>query len=126
MRNGITNLLSLPLLEEDGFTVSYQTSGEWIVTAPHGKEIIIHRKTNNVCHGFPYLNACSMAAVSMSQTICQHYEGFTKRKVLGTIAVRKAQAMTRHPSNAQFNKMVRYKTIKKCPTKPKHIVSNTG
>jgi hypothetical protein len=42
VRNGITNLLSLPRLETDGFTVSYHAGGNWIVTTPHGKEITFH------------------------------------------------------------------------------------
>ncbi len=37
--NGIPNLLSLPQLEADGFTVSYHTGGNWIITTPQGKEM---------------------------------------------------------------------------------------
>jgi hypothetical protein len=90
VRNGIANFLSLPQLEEDSFTVSYQIGGEWIVTTPHGEEIIFHLKTKSICRGFPYLDMHSTAAVAMVQTICQRYKGFTKCKVLNTIAVRKA------------------------------------
>ncbi len=53
VRNGIANLLSLPQLDGDGFTVSYQTVGTWIVTTPHSKEIIFHREAYGVCCGFP-------------------------------------------------------------------------
>ena len=53
----------------------------------------------------------SKTAVAMIQTVCQRYEGFTKRKVQDAIAAHKAQAMTGHPTNAQFHKMVRNKTI---------------
>jgi hypothetical protein len=42
VRNGIANLLSLPQLETDRFTISYHTGGNWIVTTPHGKEITFH------------------------------------------------------------------------------------
>jgi hypothetical protein len=42
VRNGTANLLSLPQMEADGFTVSYHTGGNWIVTTPHGKEITFH------------------------------------------------------------------------------------
>jgi hypothetical protein len=44
----------------------------------------------------------SMDAVAMIQTIHQHYKGFTKFKVKDTIAARKAQAMTVHPTDTQF------------------------
>ncbi len=53
----------------------------------------------------------------------QHCKGFTKCKVLDAIAAPKAQAMTGHPSDAQFNKMVRNKTIKNCLIKPEHIAN---
>jgi hypothetical protein len=42
VHNGIANLLSLPQLEADEFTVSYHTGGNWIVTTPHGDEITFH------------------------------------------------------------------------------------
>ncbi len=123
MRNGIANLLSLPQLEADGFTVSYHTGGNWIVTTPHGKEITFHREEDGVCRGFPYIDMQSKAAVAMIQTIRQHYEGFTKREVQDAIAARKAQTMTGHLTDAQFLEMVRNETIKNCPIKPKHITN---
>jgi hypothetical protein len=81
VRNGIGNLLFLPQLEADGFAVSYHTGGNWIVTTPHGDDIIFHREEDGVCRGFPYINMQSKAAVAMIQTVRQRYEGFTKRKV---------------------------------------------
>jgi hypothetical protein len=124
VRNGIANLLSLPQLEADGFTVSYHTGGNWILTTPHGNEITFHREENGVCCGFPYIDMQSKAAVAMIQTIHQHYEGFTKREVQDAIAARKAQAMTGHPTDSQFLEMVRNKTIKNCPIKPKPITQS--
>jgi hypothetical protein len=79
--NVIANLLSLPQLEADGFTLSYHTGGNWIVMTPQGKEITFHREENGACCGFPYIDMQSTDAVAMIQTICQQYEGFTKRKV---------------------------------------------
>jgi hypothetical protein len=120
VHNGITNFLSLPQLETDGFTVSYHTGGNRIVTTPHGKEITFHQEEDGVCHGFPYIDMQSKAAVAMIQTVRQRYKGFTKREVQDAIAACKAQAMTGHPTDAQFLEMVRNKTIKNCPIKPKH------
>jgi hypothetical protein len=57
-RNGIANLLSLPQLEDNGFTVSYHTGGNWIITTPQGKDITFHHEPDGVCCGFPYLNMC--------------------------------------------------------------------
>jgi hypothetical protein len=123
MCNGIANLLSLPQLEADGFTVSYHTGGNWIITTPHGKEITLHQEENSVCRGFPYIDMQSNAAMAMIQTVCQQYEGFTKREVQDAIVARKAQAMTGHPTDAQFLEMVRNNTIKNCPIKPEHITN---
>jgi hypothetical protein len=116
MHNGIANLLSLPQLEADGFTVSYHTGGNWIITTPHGEEITFHREEDGMCRGSPYIDMQSKAAVAMIQTVCQRYEGFTKRKVQDAITACKAQAMTGHPTDAQFLEMVRNKTIKIAPS----------
>ncbi len=123
MRNGIANLLSLPQLKADGFTVSYHTGGNWIVTTPHGNEITFHQEEDGVCRSFPYIDMQSKAAVAMIQTVRQRYKGFTKRKVQDAIGARKAQAMTGHPTDAQFLEMVQNKTIENCPIKPKHITN---
>jgi hypothetical protein len=123
VRNGIANLLSLPQLEADGFTVSYHTRGNWIVTTPHGNKITFHREEDGMCRGFPYIDMQSKAAMAMIQTVRQRYEGFIKREVQDAIAARKAQAMTGHPTDAQFLEMVSNKTIKNCPIKPKHITN---
>jgi hypothetical protein len=121
--NGIANLLSFPQLKDNGFTINHHTEGKWIVTTPQGKDITFHRKPESVCHGFLYLNTQSILAVAMVQTIHQHYKGFTKCKVRNAIIACKGQAMTDHPSDAQFQAMVRSNTIKNCPIKPKHIAN---
>jgi hypothetical protein len=46
-----------------------------------------------------------------------------KCKVRNALIAHKGQAMTRHPSDAQFLAMVRSNTIKIFPIKPKHIVN---
>jgi hypothetical protein len=92
--NDNANLLSLSQLEADGFTVSYHTGGNWIVTTPRGEEITFLQEENGICREFPYINMQSMDAVAMIQTICQCYKGFTKRKVKDAIAACKAQAIT--------------------------------
>jgi hypothetical protein len=121
VRNGIANLLSLPQLEDDGFTLSYHTGGNWIITTPQGKNITFHHEPDSVCRGFPYLDMRSELAVAMVQTIRKCYEGFTQRKVRNAIFACKAQAMTGHPSDAQFQAMVSNNSIKNCPIRPTHI-----
>eukprot|EP00957_Ditylum_brightwellii_P042554 3222072-Ditylum_brightwellii.AAC.1 len=34
---GIANLLSIPQLEKDGYTINYNTKRNWVVTTPSGK-----------------------------------------------------------------------------------------
>jgi hypothetical protein len=65
----------------------------------------------------------STDAVAMIQTIHQCYKGFIKCKVKDTIAAGNAQAMTGHPTEAQFMKMVTNVTIKSCPIRPTHITN---
>ncbi len=65
VRNGIANLLSLPKLEAERFTVSYHTGGNWIISTPHGEEITFHREEDGMYCGFPYINMQSKAAVAM-------------------------------------------------------------
>ena len=76
-----------------------------------------------MCRGFPYINMQSTDAVAMIQTVRQQYEGFTKCKVQDATAARKAQAMTSHPTDTQFLKMVSNNSIKNCPVKPQHITN---
>jgi hypothetical protein len=89
VRNGIANLLSLLQLEEDGSTISYLTSGKWIVITPHGEGIIFHHEINGIFCSFPYLDMHSTSTVAMVLTIRQRYKGFTKHKVLNAIAAKR-------------------------------------
>ena len=43
--NGIVNLISIPKLEEDGYTVITNTKGQWKVFTPEGKIILFKRDT---------------------------------------------------------------------------------
>ena len=54
-RNGIANLLSIPQLERDGYTVDYNTKRNWVVTTPEGKEIVFKRDTG-LCDRMPYID----------------------------------------------------------------------
>jgi hypothetical protein len=46
VRKGIADLLCLPQLEADRFTVSYHTGGKWMATTHPGKEITFLREEN--------------------------------------------------------------------------------
>ena len=53
--DGIANLLSLPQLERDGFTIDYNTKKDWVLTTPEGQEIVFKRDTG-VAEGMPYID----------------------------------------------------------------------
>ena len=76
-----------------------------------------------MCCGSPYIDMQTKKAAAMAQTICQRYKEYIKHKVQDAIAAHKAQAMICHPTDAQFQEMVRNKTIKNCPIKPEHITN---
>ena len=45
---GIANLLSIPQLKKDGFRVTSDTHGEWIVYSPSGEKFVFKRDTGNL------------------------------------------------------------------------------
>ena len=49
---GIANLLSIPQLEKDGYTIDYNTKQDWVVTTPEGKCILFLKETG-MCEGMP-------------------------------------------------------------------------
>ena len=54
-KHGMANLLSVPMLEEDGYKISAHTDGDWIVKSPKGKKIIFKRDTG-MTRGMPYID----------------------------------------------------------------------
>ena len=60
---GITNLISIPMLEASGHTVSTHIKGEWKVVTPEGDTITFKRDTG-LCAGMPYID------------LREHKEGF--------------------------------------------------
>ena len=74
---GIANIISIPVLEKNGFRVSYDTNAEWVIHSPEGKEIIFKRDTG-VCDMMPYIDLReNHEGLMMVQTIRQNYEGYT-------------------------------------------------
>ena len=50
---GIANLISIPMLDVDGYTVSTDTNGEWTVVTPGG-DTIPFKRDKGLCVGIPY------------------------------------------------------------------------
>ena len=56
----IANLLSIPQLEKDGFRVTSDTHGEWIVHLPRGEKFVFKRDTGTTAN-MPYIDVCDIA-----------------------------------------------------------------
>ena len=41
-KKGITNLLSVPQIEKDGFIIDYNTNHDWVVTTPTDEKLFQH------------------------------------------------------------------------------------
>ena len=108
---GIANLLSVPHIEADGFTIDYLKKRDWVVTTPESEEIVF-KKDAGKCNGFPFIDMdCQeflaiFQSVSKIETVKGKYEGFTKKNVVKSISERKAQAMIVLPSEKYFKELV--------------------
>ena len=52
---GVTNLISIPMLEKDGYSVSKTTTGEWKVVTPAG-DTIPFKRDKGLTVGMPYID----------------------------------------------------------------------
>ena len=111
-KGGIANLLSIPKLEKDGFCVTSDTHGEWIVYSPGGEKIVFKRDTGNL-KGMPYVDINDVTTAFASEmfananidalqerkieTIRKNIEGFSCKEVKGAHLARIAQSMVAHP-----------------------------
>ena len=120
-RSGIANLLSIPMLENDGYEVDYNTKRDWVVTTPQGKKITFKRDTG-LCDRMPYIDLREhQEGVIMLETVRKNFEGYTKRQVKKAILAREAQAMVAHPTDEKFKQMVSHEKLKNCNVRVEHI-----
>ena len=108
VKNGIANVLSVGQLEKDGFKISYETGGDWVVRTPNGKSLKFKRDTG-MCYGFPYLDlrkTHDLEGLACVQTMRENFEGFTKRELKRAILARQKQQQVGIPSEAEFARMV--------------------
>ena len=102
----MANLLSVPMLEEDGYTISTHTKGDWIVTSPKGTKIIFKRDTG-VCRGMPYIDLREhQAGISMIKTVRKNFEGVTKTQLNKAITARVLQRRIGHPPEERYKEIV--------------------
>ena len=89
--NGIANLLSIPQLEKDGYTVDYNSKRDWVVTTPAGKCLLFKTDTG-MCAGMPYLDIReNHEALVLIQTVRDNFGKFTERQVQRAVASRRCK-----------------------------------
>ena len=103
---GIANLLSIPQLEKDGFRVTSDTKGEWIVYSPRGEKLVFKRDTGSL-KNMPYIDVSDIVEAFAHtnieadqdikaiqerkiETVCIKMKDFSRREVKGAIAAGKA------------------------------------
>ncbi len=99
-QDGIANLLSIPQLEEDGFSID-KTNIKWVVITPKGERIPFKLGVG-LCKGMPYINLRKSHGFDMLETIRANYEGFTKRKGQQAIQAHKTQTMVANLTYESF------------------------
>ncbi len=107
--HGIANLLSIPQLEEDGFTVN-KSSQEWAIITPKGEKIVLKLGVG-LCKGMPYIDLRESHGFAMIKTVRGNYEGFAKREVQRDIEAHQTQVMVAYPTNKSFKQMVSNKNL---------------
>ena len=108
---GIANILSIPQLEKDGYTIDYNTKRDWVVTTPTGKYLLFKSDTD-MCAGMPYLDIReNHEALVLIQTVRDNFGKFTERQVDLAIVSRDMQAHMAHPTDKTFKQMVSGKSL---------------
>ena len=71
--------MSMGLIEREGYKISYETGGTWIINTPEGENIKFKRGTG-AYYVIPYIDMSkNVQTVSMLQTARMNYEGYTKK-----------------------------------------------
>ena len=122
-RNGITNLLLIPQLVQDGYIIDYNTARNWVVMTPEGKEVVFQQDTG-LCHCMPYIDLCEYCeGVIMLKIVRKNFEGYTKRQVKKAILACEAQVIVAHPPNEKFKQMVGHENPRNCNVKVEDITN---
>ena len=114
-------LLSILQLEKDGFRVTSDTHGEWIVYSPGGEKLLFKRDTGNL-KGMPYVDLNDVTTAFASEmfananiealqeckikTIRKNMEGFSRKEVKGAHLARIVQSKVAHPPESKLKLMV--------------------
>ena len=105
-KKGIANLISIPMLEANGYNVSTHTRADWVMTTPEGKDITFKRD-KGLCTGMPYIDLCDPKEVLvMIETVRKNIGGKTPEQIKGAQMARVAQGRVGHQPDGVLKKMV--------------------
>jgi hypothetical protein len=119
-KNGIANLILIPILEADGCEVSTQTKGVWVVYTPAGEKTVFKRDTR-VCRGMPYIDLREkMDGFALIETIEGNIDKFlvgggSNEDIKKAMLSRTIQKQIGCPPDREFKRIVSTKSLKNCP-----------
>ena len=80
-KKGITNVLSITMIEAAGYLVSTHTRGIWMVTSLKGKKINFKQDTG-VCSRMSYIDLReNQEGFVIIETVCKKFAGATRREI---------------------------------------------
>ena len=105
-KEGIANLISIPMPEASGYIVFTHTHIYWVLTTPEGKDITF-KCDKGVCTGMPYIDLCNQKeGLIMIETVRKNMGGNTTEQVKGAQLDRVAQVRVGHPPDRLLKQMV--------------------
>ena len=113
---GITNFLSIPMLEETGYKVSTHINRDWEMTTPKG-EVIVFKHDTGVCKKMPYIDLHEQEERNvMIETMKKNLAGFTKKEIEKVKLPRVAQQRIGHPTCKHLKEIVSQPGLKTPPS----------
>ena len=97
--SGVANLLSIPVLMEQGYKILYDGE-EWALITPKGAIVDLETEKTGVTRGFPFLDMRKFKeGFTMIETIQGNMEGkgFSKREILAAKLARETHGLIGHP-----------------------------
>ena len=112
---GVANLISIPMLEKDGYSVSKTTTGDWKVVTPGG-DTIPFKQDKGLTVGMPYIDLREhQEGLAFIETVCKNMAGFTPQEIEKAKLSRETQGRVSHPPDGVFKQMIGEKELKNNP-----------
>ena len=80
-KNGMANLLYIPLLGEEGYRIEHAINKEWVVTTPQGV-VILSKRYTGLTKGMPYIDMRECKeGFGIIQTVRKNFDNFTGKDI---------------------------------------------